>query len=409
VAQVVGAVNGAYWIVPICAGLKDRGHSVTAIIGAEEGDLAPKLRAEGIPYVHYPQHLGSQSPLLARVGSRGRYALHGGAFLRNAGRLARVLRRLDIEVVHSHVFTSILLARVAGWMARTPIRISHVPGPFHLEAQLPRRMDQSTLWMDHQIVGGSRRVEDLYAVLGVPAERRRHIYYGPDPTRFDPTSANPGRVRRELGISPTAPLIGQVAFFYPVMDNPFTPKSVRGLGVKGQSDVVEAARLVLREVPEAHLLLVGGGWDSTGEADRQELIERTRRLGLARSITFLDSRTDVPDVLAALDVSIQASLNENLGGTVESLLMARPTIATRVGGMPEAVIHERTGLLVPPRDPPAIAAAILRMIREREHAAELAKEGRRLMLERFTKDRTVQDVEELYAELAEKLLPAGSS
>src|SRR6202030_3494642 len=100
----------------------------------------------------------------------------------------------------------------------------------------------------------------------------------------------------------------------------------------------------------------------------------------------------VASLLAAADVAVQCSLTENLGGTIEALLMECPVVATRVGGMPESVRDGETGLLVPPSDPAALAAAILRLLEHRDEAAAFGRAGRALMLERFTAARTADDV-----------------
>jgi glycosyltransferase involved in cell wall biosynthesis len=280
-----------------------------------------------------------------------------------------------------------------------PIRIAMSPGPYHLESDPLRAADMATQWMDHRLVSGSRCIDDIYESLGVPARRRRIAYYGPNPARFDPDRADAARVRREFGVSDSAPFIGQVAFFYPVADGPFVPSAVRGLGIKGHDDFVEAARIVLQVRADARFLLVGDGWGPSGEEYRVRMIQKCRKLGIGDAVIFTGRRVDVPDILAALDVSVQCSLNENLGGTIESLLMRAPTIATRVGGMPESVLHERTGLLVPPRDPESLAASMLRLIDDPALGRRLGVAGREFMLERFTLERTVEDVVGIYRDV----------
>ena len=121
---------------------------------------------------------------------------------------------------------------------------------------------------------------------------------------------------------------------------------------------------------------------------------------MADSVIFAGRRTDLVDVLAAIDVSVQASLCENYGGTIESLLMERPTVATAAGGMPEVVIDEQTGLLVPVRDPEALAGAILRLVENPELARRLGENGRARMLERHTIQHTIEGVIEAYGEVA---------
>ena len=265
--------------------------------------------------------------------------------------MARILRRLEIEVTHTHIFNAILIGRIAGALARVPVRIAMVPGPYHLEAPFTRRIDLATLRLDRCVVGGSQYTDDLYAALGVPAQQHRCIPYGADPTVFDPRRADPGRIRREFGVLDSTPLIGQIAHFYPVVRGPLAPPGLEGRGLKGHEEFVAAARIVLEVHPAARFLLVGADWESRGAEHRREIQALARRLGVEHALVFTGQRNDVVDILAALDVSVQCSLSENYGGTIESLLMRAPTIATRVGGMPETVRHEVTGLLVPPSDP----------------------------------------------------------
>jgi glycosyltransferase involved in cell wall biosynthesis len=137
-----------------------------------------------------------------------------------------------------------------------------------------------------------------------------------------------------------------------------------------------------------------------GEAYRQRLIGECRKDDLLRDrVIFTGHWDDVPSLLAACDVAVQCSITENLGGTIEALLMARPVVATRVGGMPESVRDGETGLLVPPSDPEGLAAAILRLLRNRDEGAAFGRAGRHLMLERFTMARMIDDVDALYASL----------
>jgi glycosyltransferase involved in cell wall biosynthesis len=273
-----------------------------------------------------------------------------------------------------------------------------VPGPYHLGAPIQRTLDRLTWRLDDRVVATCEYTRERYRELGVPADRVERIYYGVDPGRFDPRRAQLQRVRAELGVG-DAPLIGLVAYFYAPEHGRLIPRDLHGVPLKGHEFFVAAAAHVLEELSQARFAFVGGGYGAHGEEYRRRFEQYCRSLPIADALIFTGHRSDVPDVLAALDVSVQCSLNENLGGTIESLLMERPTVATRVGGMPEAVRHEETGLLVPPRDARALADAILRMLREPEAARVWAQAGRRLMLECFTLERTVADIDELYRKL----------
>jgi glycosyltransferase involved in cell wall biosynthesis len=263
--------------------------------------------------------------------------------------------------------------------------------------------------MDHRVVAGSEATRRLYRSLGLPESRLSCIPYGADEKRFDPARVDGARIRREFDIDPGAPVVGLVAWFYPPRTDWQTPPALRGRGLKGHDDFLAAAHLVRRHVPSVRFLLAGQGLREAGERYRRRLMARCREEGLDDAVVFTGHRDDVPDVLAAMDVAVQCSLSENYGGTIEALLLERPTVATRVGGMPETVRDGETGLLVPPGDPAALAAAICRMLDDPDRARRMAQAGRALMLERFTLDRTASSIAAMYDELLEGRAHAAAS
>ena len=181
---------------------------------------------------------------------------------------------------------------------------------------------------------------------------------------------------------------------------------VRALRQEVQEDLIRAAPIILDRFPRAKILLIGSGWEAGGEAYLQRMKDLVGTLGLEQSIVFTGFRNDVPQVLRALDVAVQPSLSENLGGTIELLLMECPTVATCVGGMTDSVIDGQTGVLVRPADPRSLAEGIVKVLGNPETAREYGAAGRRRMLERFTLRRTVDDLAALYErELAKH--PAG--
>jgi glycosyltransferase involved in cell wall biosynthesis len=390
IVQMAGIVENGDWLVSICRDLRAKGGDVLAVIGAPEGTVARQLREAGIPYFSMPL---SFAPGSGRIGRLLVYAVRlPWAVLR----LAAFFRRQRVDVVHTHVFNTIMSGRIAAWLARVPFRVSMIPGPIHLETPFTLWVDRLTWWMDHHVIAGSEWTRDRYRELGMTERRLACVSYGADSDRFDLARTDPERLRRELGIAPSVPLIGLVAYFYPPRDDWQTPPAIRGRGLKGHDDFISAARLVLRQKPDARFVLAGAGWGVAGEHYRQRLIARCREEQLDEAIVFLGRRDDIPDILSALDVAVQCSLCENYGGTVEALMMERPTVATRVGGMPETVRHGETGLLVPPRDPEALAAAILELLDDRPRALAMARAGRALMLDRFRISGTADGIAALY-------------
>ena len=202
---------------------------------------------------------------------------------------------------------------------------------------------------------------------------------------------------------PDTPVVGKIAYFYPPSKkNGTLPAVLRGRGVKGHEVFLRAMPHVLASIPDAKFVLVGRGWGPDGPAYEQTLRDLATTLGVDHAVLFTGETNDVPAMLAAFDVSVHCSLSDNLAGSVESLLMERPMVVSDIPGFADTIIHEETGLLVPMDDPPALAAAIVRLLRDRELARRLGQQGRARMLSRFTLARTVADVEALLSRLPDR-------
>jgi glycosyltransferase involved in cell wall biosynthesis len=386
IAQIAAASNRSPWFAEICAELTRRGFDVIAIIDSGEGDLAERLDAIGVKHYAIPL-------IIAKGLDRARLPFYLLKLPWAVLKLAWILRRERIDVAHSHIFVANLVTRFAHRLTRAR-HFASLAGPRHLEAPFTRAIDRWTWRLDDVLVGGCEYAVQLCRdYLGAPDDRLACVYYGSRPDVFDPAIAERARVRRELGVDEDTPLIGVIAHFYPPTRGPQTPTATHGIGLKGHDYFLDAARIVTRRFQNARFVLVGSGSNELGEKYRQALIEESRDLG--DRVIFTGHRDDLVDTISALDIAVQCALTEGLGGTLEALMMARPTIATRVGGMPEAVRHEETGLLVPPADAVALAGAMERMLADREEAAKFGTAGRALMLERFTLTRTGADLEAL--------------
>jgi glycosyltransferase involved in cell wall biosynthesis len=387
VCHVVATADGATWMYEQLRELRDRyGFDVTAVVSGDRGGLVDRLRAERIPFYVWD------------------FEFTGAGQLRHLPRkilgLARLFRRERFDVVQTHLFHSMVIGRLAAWLADVPVRLAMVAGPFHLEAYTPRWIDRSTCWMDTTLIASCEYSRMLYRAMGVADRRLALIYYGPDERGFEPSRTPPAEIRAEYGWEADTPVVGMVAYFYPRLGaNRWTPLALHCRAIKGHECLIRAAPLVLREFPNARFLFVGGGWGDAGEEHMREMRTLASELGLDGRVVFAGFRRDVPSLLRALDVSVQPSLNENLGGTIESLLMECPTVATRVGGMTDSVRDGITGLLADPADPADLARAITQLLRDREQARALGRAGRQLMLERFTLARTAGDLANLYERL----------
>lgn len=390
VCHIVATTEGAVWVYEQLRDLRDRfGYDVSVILNGPSGTLVDRFRAAGIPI------------LTSDFGFLGVSDLF--ALPRKIMALARLLRRERFDIVHTHLFHSMVIGRIGAWLADVPVRLSMVAGPFHLEAYTPRWIDGSTQWMDTALIPSCEWTRKLYKSLGVEDERLAVIYYGPDEEKFDPANHQAADLRHEFGWGDDGPLIGMIAYFYAELGvNRWTPPAVQGRSVKCQSDAIRAMPQILKEFPKARLIFVGSGWEEGGRQYLAKMQSLVRDLGLDDRVTFTGFRSDVPEVLKALDVAVQASLSENLGGTIEGLLMETPMVASRVGGLTDSVIDGKTGVLVDADDPASLAKGILAVLHDPERARQLAKHGRQFMLERFTLRKTVESEHALYQELLER-------
>lgn len=388
ICHIAATTQGATWLFEQLRELRDRyGHDVAVVLNGSEGPLIERFKVARIP-VYTADFDFTSDPQLSNLSNK-------------ATLLAALLQQHRFDVIQTHLFHSMVVGRIAAWMANVPVRLSMVAGPFHLNAYTSRWIDRTTCWMDTAILPSCQYSRTIYRDLGVSDERLSVIYYGPDAHHFDPSLVESAELRRHHHWPDNTPLIGMIAYFYGELGvNRWTPQTLQGKSVKGHEDLIRAAPIVLQEYPHAKFLLVGGGWHESGHAHLHRMQSLVKELGLQDSVIFAGLRSDIPKIYRDLDVSVQPSLNENLGGTIELLLMECPTVATKTGGMTNSIIDGQTGILVNPGDPSDLAQGILRALRDPIWAKELAKAGRSLMLSRFTLETTVADLDKLYQSLS---------
>jgi glycosyltransferase involved in cell wall biosynthesis len=197
-------------------------------------------------------------------------------------------------------------------------------------------------------------------------------------------AADPGRLRQELGLDPATPLVAVVS---------------RLTRLKGLENLLEAAAMLKTTHAEARFLIVGetSPMEVAYLGDLKQLAER---LGVADRVIFTGRRSDVPALLGAVNVSVMPSLNEALSNVLlESMAAGAPTVATRVGGTPEALADGQTGLLVEPGDSRAIATAVGRLLDDPGLARRLGSAARKLINDEFSVERMVRSTEDLYTDL----------
>jgi glycosyltransferase involved in cell wall biosynthesis len=290
--------------------------------------------------------------------------------------LLRLLRGGGVDVLHAHKFGSNVNGMVLGRLARVPVLVAH-EHTWSYEGQPLRKL------LDREVIG--RWADAFVAVSREDARRMREVEgVRPDVVRFVPIGIGPqpvgdgSRVRAELGIDPGAPVIGTVAVL----------RAQKAFPV-----LIRAAALIRREHPGLQVLIAGDG-------DAAPLRRLGRELGVADRLRFLGPRTDVPDVIASLDVAVSSSDFEGSPLSVmEYMAAGRAIVATRVGGLPDLIEDGVEGRLVPRRDPEALALAVTELLREPALRAGLGAAARRRQHAEFTLAALTGRLEALYEEL----------
>jgi glycosyltransferase involved in cell wall biosynthesis len=239
-------------------------------------------------------------------------------------------------------------------------------------------------------VASSRCILGHYRAAGV-SERRLYLSYYGIPLDSCP-SVRTGFLRNRYGIPSDLKIVGNANFIYP-------PKWYLGqrVGLKAHEDVIDALGLVLRQRADVMGVLIGGSGTASDRYE-QRLRQRARAAGGDRILmTGYLPVEEIRQMWPDFDLAVHVPLSENCGGVGEPMLAGVPTIAGRVGGLPELVIEGVTGSLVPVRRPPELARAILRVLDSPDHFRALARNGQALAREIGSIERIGKEVLAIYA------------
>ena len=339
------------------------GHNVSVACLRSEGPLQAVLQAAGIP---------------VREFRKGRKLLSIEG-VRQLFRLILFLRKNRFDVLHSHDLMSNLLGVPAARVARITRIISS------------RRYLDLEWWsgwwrtqiaglaykLSHHVIVNSASIRDLLVHReGIKRQKITVLPNGIDIERFSTANYK----------APELSSRSTISTIIVVVANMYSP-------IKGHATLIKAAVDVCRHSPNTLFALIGDG------KERPSLEKQVRDASLSNNFLFLGSRKDVPELLACCDISVLPSDSEGFPNAVlESMAAHLPVIATSVGGVPEVIHDEITGLLVPPADPSALSATILRLLNDQELRNRLADAGHKHVIERFSFERLIGSLEALYAE-----------
>lgn len=327
--------------------------------------------------------LGYGRTLEADERVRSRAALATPLYLLGLHRsVRRLLRRRRFDLVHAHwiVPNGLVAASAHGGV---PLAIGlHGSDVFLAERPGARRAARWALSRSRLLTGCSPELVDRVCALGFPAERSRVIPYGVDIATFSPGRSRGRAWRERLGVPDGAPLLLGVG---------------RMATKKGFHILLEALPELLAARPEAHVALAGGGdlWDRFAEVGKQW----PGRLHLPGMVL----RDTLPDLYRAADLFVLPAVHDAKGNVdglpnviLEAMASGLPVIASGISGIPLAVEHGRTGLLVPEKDPGALVRALLRLLSEPEVARDMGELGRRKAETELTWDMVAERYREGY-------------
>ncbi len=297
--------------------------------------------------------------------------IYGPSGMRGLFKLIKVIRKERFDIVHTYLFSENILGVIAAKITGVKVVITGrrdtgmlVQGGWQniLAYRLTNR------WVDKIVCVSEAVRKVVLAKEKVRSNKVVVIHNGVDISKFN----RPSSKKNEF-------TVGMVANFS---------------WIKGHKDFIEAARLILREVPNTKFLLIGDG------AEKEHIAYLVERLGLKEKMLFLGKRDDVPNLLSATDVSVNASYSEGMSNTVlESMAAGVPVVATAVDGNLETVINGETGILVPPGNPQEMAKAIVTLLKDKDLSRRLGKNGKLRIQDRFTAEKMIGNMQNLYERL----------
>lgn len=344
-------------------------HLEVAYIRDRQDNLRAEIEDAGIPVV-----------LLA--GSRG----HAGLVERST----RLIRQRRPDLIHTTMNQANIVGRIAGVLSGTPVVSSLINEAYGKEQySTPGRRAWQVRAAHARDVITARRVARFHAItrwvadvmgprLRIPPERIDVVARGRDPLALGQRSSERRTaVRRRIGVAPETPLLVAAA---------------RQDHQKGLDVLLEAMPIVLARHPDTHLVVAGRAGDQT-----PMLEAAVSRLGLQARTRFLGLRGDVPELLCGADAFVLPSRWEALGSVLlEAMALEAPIVTSDLPPVREVVRDETCALLVPPKQPPALAAAIIATLEDGPAATARARRARQRFMDHFTVDRVADEMVAFY-------------
>ncbi|MGE5813898.1 MAG: glycosyltransferase [Acidobacteriota bacterium] len=300
-------------------------------------------------------------------------------------KLSRIIRQLQPDVVHAHDSHAVAMASAALSM----ITSGPVP-PLLMSRRVDFHIRKNALsrWKYNRVdcfVCASNAIKRILISDGIDERKTVVVHDGVDVAKLDAVPR--ASIHEAFWLPHHAPVVANVAALVPH---------------KGQRHLVEAAAIVVRQVPDARFVIFG-------EGELREPLERQIKAGnLEKHVLLAGFRADVVALCKTIDVFVMSSITEGLGSALlDAMACRKAVVGTTAGGIPEAVVHGTTGLLVPPRNDGALADAIVSMLNDADTRARFGDAGRQRVEEQFSEEKLIEGVLAAYQQVASLSAPRG--
>jgi glycosyltransferase involved in cell wall biosynthesis len=299
-------------------------------------------------------------------------------------KVCRILRRMKVDVVQPFITPATFFTLLPALLCHTPVKIvternslmekDYGGFGFNLYMRVENLLSRFADWA----VANSGAGKEYLIGRGIKPSRTKVIYNGIDTSHLTCDSEAVAQVRQRLDLTPASKVVGMVARMFPA---------------KRHDIFLQAAAMVNHVMPDTRFVLLGDG------VLRSYLEKLSQELGLASKAIFFGEQRDVAPYLSTFDVFALSSDTEGLSLSVcEAMAMAKPVVATDVGGNRELVEEGKTGFLVPPRNPEALSKAIIRVLQNPDMAQSMGKTAREKVATQLGLERYLDEYQSLYEE-----------
>lgn len=403
----------------------DRRHYDPVVVLAEDGVLRERLSAAGVETHVLPLSSGvTQIRKDSLTGSGNLPWAQVGEMARYVWRLGRFARGRGVHIIHTNSLKADIIGALAGRLGRVPV-LWHVRDRI-ADDYLPSTASRvfrllCRVLPNHVIVNSAATLD----ALQLPANYNAHLSNNGivhDGLPVFPHSPNDAAQTATENAAVPATETAQFAALHTLVTGDANSGDANSDGRvktdarapiiglvgrispwKGQDVFLRAAALVKERYPDARFQIIGSALFGEEELER-ELRALCTELGLDENVEWLGFREDIPQLLEQMTILAHASTTGEPFGqvVVEAMMAKRPLVATRGGGIPEIVMDEETGLLVPMKDAPAMARALLRLLDDPQWAKAMGQAGHRRALSHFTIAHTVAKMGRIYADISEE-------